>query len=757
MSVVPPLSGPPLYRYIPGVGKVGTTQDGPMGPTGPQGIPGIASATGATGPTGWTGNTGPTGLASTVTGPTGSYGPLGNVLRVDTVNGNDSTASVGGLPYKTVEAAVAAATSGKTIWVMPGTYTLASGITLPDGIALRGMNVQTTTIQMTGVTANTTLLTMGENCRVEDLTLKLTSSGHYTLKGMVFGGTSTVTSKLRTAVLTVDNSAASSGGTSTVYGIECSGTGTLGSASFSFNCVKGSTINVLSNGGGAKRGILVSNTNVMSTRDTNIYVAQPTSTASTGSYVGVETNDGLTGAIQLRSTTVGTVTPSVGHAYTASDILQTTPATISDPTYLASPGIQLGPGVDLVSKTAGGKGFSTYIYPTTIYYGLKGNLSTGTSGFLWPGTQAVTAGGIFPDGSGILGNIHLTVTAVALNDQVTVSSTAGLSVNMPVVFDTTIANVIAGTVYYVFSVDSSTKFKLTTSPGGSQFDITSAVTATVFASGVASVVLTATAVNGSNQITVNSTDKLVVGMPIVFSNPLGNLVAGTPYYIASVTPSTTITVSASAGGSTFTTGTATGSSPAIVKTIYVTATAVANGTGNITVNASDGLAVAMPIVFSANLGNIVQGTIYYVQAVVNGTTIRISTTPTGAVFSPGTTTGSVRANLFNMTAPPAYYKVQQPALLSGISVAMAVPANSPGSSAVTVEVSVYRTPSGMNTQTSIAPILNFFTTFNDDTTTSQSYYSASQTFGAGDKIHVYLSYFGGTPLAHDMTVQLDMF
>ena len=377
MSVVPPLSGPPLYRYIPGVGKVGTTQNGPTGPTGPAGT---ASNTGATGPTG------------TIL--------LGNVLRVDAVNGNNATASVGGSPYLTVEAAVAAATSGKTIWVLPGTYTLASGITLPDGICLRGMNVQTTTIQMTGVTANTTLLTMGENCRVEDITLKLTSSGHYTLKGIVFGGSSTITSKLRTSVLTVDNSAASSGGSSEVYGVDCTGTGTLGAGTFSFNCIKGSTLNVYSNGGGKKRGILISNTNLMSTRDTNIYVAQPTSTASTGSYVGVETDDGLTGAIQLRSTTVGTVTPTAGQSYTASDILQTTPATITDPTYLASPGIQIGPGTDLVTKTAGGKGFSTYIYPTTLYYGLKGDLKDGGSSnaYMWTGTQGVVNNS-FPDPS----------------------------------------------------------------------------------------------------------------------------------------------------------------------------------------------------------------------------------------------------------------------------------------------------------------------------------------------------------------------
>jgi hypothetical protein len=157
---------------------------------------------------------------------------------------------------------------------------------------------------------------------------------------------------------------------------------------------------VYSNGGGNKRGILVSAPNIISTRDLNIYVAQPTSTASTGSYVGIETADSSNlGSIELRTTTVGTVTPTAGQSYTASDILQTNPTTVSDPTYLAQPGIQVGPGVDLVTKTAGGKGFSTYTYPTTIYYGLRGDLKTGTSGgYLWPGTMVASGGGNgFPD------------------------------------------------------------------------------------------------------------------------------------------------------------------------------------------------------------------------------------------------------------------------------------------------------------------------------------------------------------------------
>jgi hypothetical protein len=134
----------------------------------------------------------------------------------------------------------------------------------------------------------------------------------------------------------------------------------------------------------------------------NVYVARPTTaTGSTGTYVCVETNDVTNnlGSIQLRSTTLGTQQPGGGNTYTASDILQTTPPTIADPTYLASAGIQVGPGVDLVTKTAGGKGFSSYTYPTTLFYAalgtlnISGNPGTGTPAYLWPGTVTISDGG----------------------------------------------------------------------------------------------------------------------------------------------------------------------------------------------------------------------------------------------------------------------------------------------------------------------------------------------------------------------------
>ena len=426
---------PATYRYIAGIGLVslinlgspdngGSGATGPAGPTGATGVTGqtgpagATGATGQTGPAGVTGQTGPAGATGAIgqtgpagltgftgdtgpagpagaTGPAGPTGPTGTSYQASydlyvAPNGNNTNNGSLTSPFLTIAKAITQrgtinATTNVNIHLLSGTYT--EKIILPDYTTLTGQSVQTTNVSYTA-TDNTVLLTMGENCRVENLTLNLVSYlTNYSLIGIGFGGTSTSTSKIRTCVLTVDGRNIPSDSVISAFGIHCNGTSTLNSSSFSFNCLKGSTINVFSNGNGYARGIYITGTNTVTTRDLNIYVAAPTNVASTGSYVGVETNDSANvGSIQLRSTTIGTVKPAVGENYTSSDILQTTPTMLSNPTYLASPGIQIGPGTDLVTKSAGGKPFSTYIYPTTMFYALRGTITATKSGYLWPGT-----------------------------------------------------------------------------------------------------------------------------------------------------------------------------------------------------------------------------------------------------------------------------------------------------------------------------------------------------------------------------------
>lgn len=579
------------------------------------------------------------GGSSTTALPVGAI--RGNVAIVDAIYGNNDTASVGGLPYRTVNAAVSAVSSGQTVYILPGTYTLSSGIIIPSGVSIRGMSLQTCTIQMVNVTTDTTLITMGENTRLEDLTLRLTSAGHYALTGIVFGGDTTKTAKLRTCVLTVDNSGATSGGSSVVIGVRCNGTGTLGPASFSFNSLKGSTINVLSNGGGNKRGILVSNTNIVTSRDSNVYVAKPTSGTSTGSYVGAETNDSAnTGSIQLRSTTVGVVTPSVGETYTASDILQTTPATIADPTYLASAGIQIGPGTDLVTKSAGSKGFSTYIFPTTVFYGVKGNAGSAPSGFLWPGTQTANAGS-YPD-PGVPAAYYRVQQPAILS---------GLSVG------------------------------LNNPPGG-----TSTQTIGVYYTPKESVSTAAARFTGS--------------------------ISSTTLTVASV-QSGAIAIGQSLYG------------PGVIINSYIV-----SGSGS-----------SWTIFRSQTIGS-------------GGSSVSFSTRAPASSFT-GTITNvsSVRTLTITSVPLPSGINVGQYVVGTGVTAGVNITAKLTDSTWVVTGSDNVGTAVSMFTNGMLS---TGFSLTLGATETSQEKYNASFRFDTGDRIHVYSSYTGGT-LAHDTTVQLDMF
>jgi len=247
-------------------------------------------------------------ITSASSGAAAAYlAKFGNVAVVDAVNGNDGTAAINGLPFATPQAAIAAigTSTGITVWVLPGTYNLTAGITIPANCSMRGLSTQTVTLTMLGVTSATTLVTMGENTRIEDMTLKLTSSASVDLTGIRLPGTTSVTSKVRQCVLTVDNSGVLAAVTTNVYGALSDGTGIADARTFSFNCLKGSTINVFSNGAGVKAGIYQpsGNANQLSTRDLNVYVAQPTDTASTGIYAGVYTNN-ANSQIQMRATSV---------------------------------------------------------------------------------------------------------------------------------------------------------------------------------------------------------------------------------------------------------------------------------------------------------------------------------------------------------------------------------------------------------------------------------------------------------------------
>lgn len=317
---------------------------------------------------------------------------MGNVIIVDQINGNDSTGVINGLSFQTINAAITylnviiaspgIPAGGVTIWVMPGVYSLSAGITIPDTCSIRGISTQTTTIRLTtSVTA--TLLTMGENTRIEDITLSLISTNDTAnLVGVSLPGATMATSKIRGCVLTVNNSTVSVGSTTTVTGILSSGTSSLLPNSFVSTLSRAFTINIISNGSGNKRGVFVNAANILAMRDTQIYVAIPSNVASTGSYVGAETTNNLAKISLLACSVYGP--SSVALAYSGSDILQTLP--VERDSY----GINIGPGTDLINRNAGDLPFELTTTSAIVPFAIKALLlSPGATGrWLWPGTLA---------------------------------------------------------------------------------------------------------------------------------------------------------------------------------------------------------------------------------------------------------------------------------------------------------------------------------------------------------------------------------
>ena len=491
---------------------------------------------------------------------------LGNVVVVDQINGNDATGALNGLPFQTVNAAVTymgtlvLPAGGVTCWILPGTYALTGGLTIPNTCSLRGLSAQTTRLtwdaSVPGGTA--TMLTMGENTRVEDISLSLTSSNATTnLVGVATPGNTSVTSKVRVCVLTVDNSGLAVGTTTNVYGVFCNGTGVAGSATFSFNCLKGLTVNVKSNGAGNKFGIFMPSASAsqISTRDINVYVAAPTDPLSTGLYVGVYT-DNLNSQVQLRTSSIsGAPYPAAGgltklpvvlrtdvntalngtpviqgvplvagnrvlvaaqaagvdngiyvvaagawtraldyqagtaaldayvfvdggtyihtgwqcttvgnvgavaltfvQRYAGGDILQNAPQA-----GFGTNGIQIGPGTDLITRTACNHPFTTFVTPTTLDYALQGNVNDAVR-YYWPGVQ--TAGDTtqvfyrFQQKSILQGmSINLRVApggANAIVVTVLKSSTGVVGSGVPTAMTATISGANTSAFQYTVSVD----------------------------------------------------------------------------------------------------------------------------------------------------------------------------------------------------------------------------------------------------------------------------------------------------------------
>lgn len=287
---------------------------------------------------------------------------LGNVCTVDAVNGNDSTATRGGLPFLTPAAALAAAVAGDVVWILPGAYNLAAGLVVPNGVNISGLN-HNAAILMLAVTVDTVLLTMGENSVIENVTLTLTSAGHHNLTGVLFPGTTAATSSLEGVTVVVDNHGAGDVGTSDVCGVRSTGSG----SDANVDALKDCSIHCHSAGLGAKRGVLVDTAGAFfSCRNVLVHVDR--TGAGLGTYIACESNFAGSSLFCRLGTIDGTPT---------ADVSQTL-------------GVLTVGNVAFLNHTANGRGFDSVAPTPQLDWGDPGAIGTGTF-FMYRGTYSAVA------------------------------------------------------------------------------------------------------------------------------------------------------------------------------------------------------------------------------------------------------------------------------------------------------------------------------------------------------------------------------
>ena len=328
--------------------------------------------------------------------------PLGNVILVDLVNPPTNTTS-----FSSISDAIAAINNGfltnQTIWLLPGIHILQNGISIPNGCSIRGISAQTVFIRMENVTGNTTMISMGDNTSIEDCTIQLITSEPYDIAAIRFFRSTTFTSKVKGCNIYLNNFTIIDTPTDVIgvladdIGVENTDSELIEAAeSGSLACVENSTIQIISNYGGRKRGIYVLGgandfTNIVTIKNTSIFVKNPSVVDASGSLSGnfswcaVENNSEYSKIICFTSILSG---PTTASHLDNSDISQTLGEII------------IGEGTTLVNKRPRLKPSSSLLcYPfkaltdkTTLFYAAIGKIKNhdpDKDGFLLPGTMMI--------------------------------------------------------------------------------------------------------------------------------------------------------------------------------------------------------------------------------------------------------------------------------------------------------------------------------------------------------------------------------
>jgi len=314
----------------------------------------------------------------------------GNVIRVDSVYGNDAYGAVGTYPYKTLNTAVAAATTGNLVWVGPGTYTLTAPLVLSNGVAIRGAGTQSVQIQYLNATTSFTMVTMNSNCRIEDVTVTFTSSSTITSGAVYVGfyieGSNVLTTKIRGIVLNMTNY--NPGGN--VVGVLTRGDIASPELPTSADTMRGSTININTSGqiGGYASCVRVAGQNRVSERDMNNFLVGTNCSGSR--LIAKETVSA--GYLDMRASLIA----ATGTGLTNCSLAEISQTNLSSVIILSYTRLQY--------HSANGLGFTTAQIPTNVIYTLYESTGTWSTAefndtyYITPGTQniasAITTAGV---------------------------------------------------------------------------------------------------------------------------------------------------------------------------------------------------------------------------------------------------------------------------------------------------------------------------------------------------------------------------
>jgi hypothetical protein len=279
--------------------------------------------------------------------------PRGNTLVVDSVYGNDTTATANphSLPFQTISSALLSAVSGDNVQVLAGVYN--EKVIIPSGVALTGSSTQVTIIQQLNVITSTTLITMNQNTRIENFTCSLSSAGNNNLIGVNFVTGASINAKIRGCVINVTSTTVNA---PSVIGLNSSGTSATTFASS--DAIARSTVNLISSSTGLSRGVYINGANRFTVRESVVY-ARGTGT----NIVGVETND-ASAVCEIKTSTIN------GLLYDVNRTL----------------GIMIVGSTDLVNNTANGNSFTPSQSPASFSFGTIGGLATNHRYYMLTGT-----------------------------------------------------------------------------------------------------------------------------------------------------------------------------------------------------------------------------------------------------------------------------------------------------------------------------------------------------------------------------------